>query len=403
MEHLIQIYRRLLTETKPDYYRKFYRDFSMDNRFVGVVGARGVGKTTFLLQYLREHYGNSEKGLYITADNLYFADHTLLDTADQFVKLYAGEVLCIDEIHKYKNWNQELKNIFDSYPHLQVLFSGSSSIDVMKGKYDLSRRAILQQMYGFSFREYLEFQTGQTYPVLKLQDILESDSLVDKELGKTEKVLGHLHEYWRKGYYPTSNGIETYEAFRDTLIGVIDKIIFEDISAFYSLKTENLDTFKKIIYFFATSEPGSVSINKLAKSLGKDHATITEYVQILRDTGLLRFLLIDTYGHALVRNAEKVYIDNTNLLYAINDAIGKETHVGTVREVFSVSSLESAGYPVFYSKNGDITSEGYTFEIGGAGKSAHQIRKVSRAYVLKDDVLYSSLNIRPLYLLGFLR
>lgn len=375
----------------------------MDNRFIGVVGARGVGKTTFLLQYLREKYGNSEKGLYISGDNLYFTENTLLDTADQFVKLYGGELLCIDEIHKYKNWNQELKNIWDSYPNLQILFSGSSSIDLIKGKYDLSRRVILRQMYGFSFREYLEFQTGTKFQTIKLNEILNQSSHLDKEIGKTEKLLGHLHEYWKKGYYPTANAILTYEAFRDTLIGVIDKTIFEDITSFYALKTENLDALKKILYFFATSEPGSVSINKLANSLGKDHATITEYVQILRDTGLLRFLLIDKYGHALVRNAEKVYLDNTNLLYAVNEAIGKETHIGTVRELFTVGSLEEAGYKVFYSKSGDISIEDYTFEIGGANKSGSQIKTIQNSYVFKDDILYSSLNIRPLYLLGFLR
>lgn len=402
MDNLIQIYRRLLEEIKPAYYRMFYADFRLDNRFIGVVGARGVGKTTFLLQHLREKYSNSEKGLYVSADNLYFTEQTLINTADQFVKLFAGELLCIDEIHKYKNWNQELKNIFDSYPRLQVLFSGSSSIDLVKGKYDLSRRAILRQMYGFSFREYLEIQTREHFPVLKLPQILEASAHPDQKLGKTEKLLGHLHEYWKRGYYPTSMAIDTYEAYQDTLIGIVDKTIFADISAFYSLKTENLDTLKKIIYFFATSTPGTVSINKLANSLRKDHATITEYVQILRDTGLLRFLLIDKYGHALVRNTEKIYIDNPNLLYAINSSIGKEVHLGAVREVFVISSLEIAGYPVFYAKAGDITVGGYTFEIGGAGKSNAQLKQIQNSYVVKDDLLYSSLNTLPLYLFGFL-
>jgi len=374
----------------------------MNHRFVGVVGARGVGKTTFLLQYLRKQYGENEKGLYVSGDNLYFTEHTLVETADQFVKLYGGELLCIDVIHKYKNWNQELKNIYDSYPNLKVLFSGSSSIDLIKGKYDLSRRVILHQMYGFSFREFLEIQTGKMYPTVNLEDILDSSKHIDTKIGKIEKLLGYLHEYWQKGYYPTSQAIPVYEAFRDTLIGIIDKTIFEDVSTFYALKTENLDTLKKIIYFFATSLPGSVSINKLANSLGKDHTTITEYVQILRDTGLLRFLLIDKYGHALVRNAEKIYLDNTNLLYAINNQIGKETHLGSVRELFVVSSLENAGYMVLYSKAGDILCEGNIFEIGGANKTATQIKNTDKAHTVKDDLLYASARTIPLYLFGFL-
>ena len=402
MDRLIQIYRRLLAEVKPGYYRAFYRGFTMDHRFVGVVGARGVGKTTFLLQYLREHYGESEKGLYLSADNLYFSEHTLVETADQFIKLHGGELLCIDEIHKYKNWNQELKNIYDSYPKLNVLFSGSSSIDLIKGKYDLSRRVILRQMYGFSFREFLEIQTSTTYPRLKLEDILDPSKHMDTDIGKTEKLLGYLHQYWQKGYYPTSQAISVYEAFKDTLIGIVEKTIFEDISTFYTLKTENLDILKKIIYFFATSLPGSVSINKLANSLGKDHTTITEYVQMLRDTGLLRFLLIDAYGHALVRNAEKIYLDNTNLLFAINSQIGKETHLGSVRELFVISGLENAGYPVFYSKTGDIVCEGNIFEIGGANKTVTQIKSADHSYLVKDDMLYGSAHTIPLYLFGFL-
>lgn len=402
MDILIQTYQRLLDEVVPAYYRQFYSNFSMDHRFIGVIGARGVGKSTFLLQYLREKYDKSEKGLYISADNLYFTEHTLLETADQFVRIYDGELLCIDEIHKYKNWNQELKNIYDSYPRLKVIFSGSSSIDLIKGKYDLSRRVILRQMYGFSFREYLEIQTGEKYPILKIADIVDSSIHADITIGKTKMLLGYLHKYWQSGYYPTSNSIPIYEAFRDTLIGIIDKTVFEDVGAFYNLKTENQDSLKKIIYFFATSLPGTVSINKLANSLGKDHTTITHYVQILRDTGLLRFLLINKYAHSLVRNAEKIYINNTNLLYAVNTSIGKETHIGSVRELFVISGLENAGYSVFYSKTGDILSEGHIFEIGGANKNISQIRGENKSYLVKDDLLYTTFRTIPLYLFGFL-
>lgn len=402
MMTLIQTYQRLLDEVKPTYYRQFYRSFTMDGRFIGVVGARGVGKTTFLLQYLREQYGDSEKGLYISADHLYFSDHTLLETADIFVKYYGGELLCIDEIHKYKNWNQELKNIYDSFPHLKVIFSGSSSIDLIKGKYDLSRRVILHQMHGFAFREYLELQTGSTYPILSLDEIFAPNFKAPSIIRHTDKLLGHLHEYWQKGYYPTAQTLPTRGAFYQTIVNSIDKTIYEDITSHYALKTENLNALKKLIYFFATCEPGSVSINKLAQTIGKDHATITEYIQILRDTGLLRFLLSDKYGHALVRNAEKIYLNNTNLLYAVNYTIGKNTHLGSVRELFAIGSLEDAGCAVLHSKTGDIITNGYTLEVGGLRKSRSQVKNDSYGFVMKDDILFSSANIRPLYLLGFL-
>jgi len=231
MDILIETYHRLLSEIIPSYHRKFYDDFKMDNRLVGIVGARGVGKTTFLLNYLREHYANSDQALYVSADNLYFVEHSLLELVDQFVKNYDGKFLCIDEIHRYKNWNQELKNIYDSYPKLSVIFSGSSSIDLIKGKYDLSRRAILKTMFGFSFREFLEIKEKKTYPVLTLADLRSKAGFYAQKIGKTPKLLGYLKQYLQGGYYPIFLELGSDEAFNMSLRGIIDKII-------YSIATE---------------------------------------------------------------------------------------------------------------------------------------------------------------------
>jgi len=402
MDTLLETYRRLLRETIPSYNRKFYDDFRMDSRFVGVIGARGVGKTTFLLQYLREHYQDSVQALYISADNLYFVEHTLSDVVDQFVKDYDGQILCIDEVHKYKNWDQELKNIYDSYPRLSVIFSGSSSIDLIKGKADLSRRVVLKTMYGFSFREFLEIKENRTYPVLSLDEIMANHTTYEQQLAETPRLLGYLKEYWREGYYPTRFELQTYEAYRETLRNIIDKIIYEDISSFYSLNTGSLDTLKKILYFFGTAQPGSLNINKIATSLKKDHTTIADYIQILRDTGLLRFLLLNKQGHALVRNAEKIYLENGNLLYAVNDELGKEPFIGVLRELFVIGSLQNAGYQVYFSPKGDIECAGVTFEIGGKNKDGEQIRDVDKGFLVKDDLLTGGAKTIPLYLFGFL-
>lgn len=402
MDILIEIYQRLLREMVPTYRRKFYDEFRMDSRFVGVIGARGVGKTTFLINYLREHYSQSNQALYISADNLYFVEHTLLEVVDQFVKEFNGQILCVDEIHKYKNWDQELKNIYDSYPNLKVLFSGSSSIDLIKGKADLSRRAILQTLYGFSFREFLEIQEKKTYPVLSFDELINNHSKYEQQLMETPKLLGYLKEYWKEGYYPTRFELKTYEAYRDSLRNIIDKIIFEDISSFYSLNTGNLDTLKKILYFFATSLPGSININKIATSLTKDHTTIADYIQILRDTGLLRFLLLNKQGHALVRNAEKIYLDNSNLLYALNEEVGKEPFTGVMRELFVLSNLQNANHHVFFSEKGDFECNNITFEIGGKNKTTEQIQGVENSFLVKDELLTGGTKTIPLYLFGFL-
>ena len=401
MQALIGTYHRLLSEIVPSYWRRFYDEFVMDSRMVGIVGARGVGKTTFLVSYLREHYGGSDRSLYVSADNLYFVEHTLIEVADQFVKDFAGEILCIDEIHRYRNWNQELKNIYDSYPKLSVIFSGSSSVDLVKGKYDLSRRANLKTMYGFSFREYLEVWEKAKYPILTLAEIRTNHTMYAQELMKTPKILGYLKQYLKGGYYPTFLEMGSYGAYQSSLRGIIDKIIFEDISSFYSLNTSNLDTLKKIIYFFGTAQPGTVNINRLAGSLKKDYTTIAEYVQILRDTGLLRFLRRNKQGHALVRDAEKIYLDNPNLLYAVNQEVGKEPLVGVSRELFVIGSLENADYHVFFSEAADVECDGHLFEIGGKNKTASQL-KGKEGYLISDDVLVGDSRTIPLYLFGFL-
>ncbi|HSW97267.1 MAG TPA: AAA family ATPase [Candidatus Saccharimonadales bacterium] len=402
METLIEIYQRLLREMIPTYKRKFYDEFVMDSRLVGVIGARGVGKTTFLIEYLRTKYSGSSQTLYISADNLYFVEHTLVDVIDEFVKHYNGTIICIDEIHKYKNWDQELKNIYDSYPNLQIIFSGSSSIDLIKGKYDLSRRAILKNMYGFSFREFLEIKENKSFPIIDFSEIIANHQLYEKEFSAIPKLLGYLKEYLKEGYYPTRFELQTSEAYIQSLRNIVDKIVYEDISSFYSLNTQNLDTLKKIIYFFATSLPGKVNTNSIANSLGKDHTTIASYIQLLRDSGVLRFLLVNKSGHALVRNAEKIYLDNTNLLYALNEEIGKEPFVGVLRELFVISNLQNINTHVFYSQEGDIEVNDITLEIGGKNKSSEQIKNIKNSYLIKDDILVGNPTTIPLYLFGFL-
>lgn len=401
MNVLIETYQRLLKESSPAYVRQFYMDFSFEHRLMGIVGSRGVGKTTFILHYLKTHYPNSDQALYVSADHMIFTEMSLLDLADRFHKEFDGKLLCIDEIHRYKNWNQELKNIYDSYPKMQILFSGSSSINLVKGKYDLSRRSILKHMSGFSFREYLEVKLNKAFPLITLADIVRQ-STKTSDILSTPKLLGHLKAYLESGLYPIFLELKTVEAYQQALIAMVDKTIYEDISTFYALKTKNLDAFRKILYFIATSKPGEFSINKLANSLKKDHTTTSEYLEMLRESGLLRYLINKKRGHALVRAAEKIYLDNANILHAINSSLGQEPELGTLRECFVIQSLQAAGYPVFYSEQGDLQCQGMVFEVGGRSKTGRQIKGVDKSFLVLDDVLASQKNIIPMCLLGFL-
>jgi len=402
MDKLISTYKELIKNLDNIYIRQVYSQLETSHRIMGVVGSRGVGKTTYMLYYLKKNYGDSAKALYISADNIYFSNNKLIEVADQFVKEYSGEILCIDEIHKYPHWAQELKNIYDSYPKLKIIFSGSSSIDLIKETYDLSRRAVLRHLNGFSFREYLELKLNVKLPVLTLDEIVETRLTINSEITNTSRLLGLFKEYFKVGYYPLALELKKEEEVYESLSGLIDKIIYNDISTYYTLKTTTLPVFKQILYFIHTSTPASININKLASSLQKDNNDVANYLDMLRGSGLIRYLLIDKMGHTLIRNAEKIYLNNTNLSYAISYSIGKDIEIGSLRELFTIMNLDNSKYKVFFSKSGDIAVDKYTFEIGGSNKGGKQIEGIKDAFLIKDDELYGGAKSIPLYLFGFL-
>lgn len=401
MRKLVEKYARLLSYKKEIYYRKIFDDFILDGRMIGIVGPRGVGKTTFLLEYARKNYQDSEKALYISADDPYFLNNTLIDCAQNFVNDYDGELMFIDEIHRYKNWNQELKNIYDFFPGLKIIFSGSSSINLIKGKYDLSRRAIIYHINGFSFREFLEYKLKIKLKNYNIDELIKNNILISKQLLKIPKILGYFKEYLQIGYYPFAFEFKKINNIYNATANIIDKAIYEDIASFHNLKTANLIIFKKLLFFLATISPGEINVNKLSNSLQKDNKTIMEYLQILSDAGFVRFLLNDKKGHSFVRSIEKIYIDNTVLLYAINSYLGKQVQVGLVREVFICNQLKNAGCKIFYTKNGDITNDKYTFEIGGKNKDKKQIKDIKNSHLILDDIIIGDKDKIPLYLFGF--
>lgn len=402
MEQLISNYNLIKEGVEEIYQRRIYTSLESSHRIVGIVGSRGVGKTTYLLNYLAKYYGNSKKALYVTADNLYFTENKIIDLVEKFVNEYGGEILCIDEIHKYPNWSQELKNIYDTYKNLKIIFSGSSMVDLTRQKHDLSRRAILKYMPGFSFREYLEYKLLQKIDPISLNDLVDPEN-VFREISNIPTVLGHFKEYLKFGYYPLhlelEGEVDIYEAF----LGIIDKTINTDIALHYNLKTSSLPIFKKILYFVHTSPPSSINVHKLAVSLKKDDKTVAEYLDMLQQSGLLRYLLIDSYGHNLIRNAEKIYLNNSCLMYALAHNTGKQENIiGLAREAFVLSHLTDSNYKPYYTKFGDISCDGLIFEIGGKNKDYTQVRNIKNAYLAKDDFLYKTNTSMPLFLFGLL-
>ncbi len=406
MKVLIEQYNELRKKYANIYKREIFESFNSGFRLRGIVGNRGVGKTTYLFYYLNKYYKNSDKALYVSADNLYFSNNSLIDLVKKFRKEYDGKLLCIDEIHRYPNWSQELKNIYDQNLDFEIIFSGSSAVDIIEQKYDLSRRAILKTMPGFSFREYLEFKYEMKLPRFTLEEIIDNRIKIDNKITDIAKLQGLFKEYLKIGYYPVFSEFKTEEDVFEAVSGIIDKMINIDLANYFSLKTETLPLFKKILYFVFTSEPGSINTARIAKSLGKSHPDTDRYLEMLRRSGLVRYLLNDRIGHAMIRNAEKVYLNDPSMMYSLGYMIGKETNIGSVREIFVLNQLKMAGYRVFSSKKGDmlisLDKKDIVIEIGGANKTMKQIAGVKNAYLVLDDDIYGSKFTIPLYLFGFL-
>ncbi|MDZ7722303.1 MAG: AAA family ATPase [candidate division KSB1 bacterium] len=400
-DHFKAIYRRLLQNTNYSTHRYLYKSFNTDSRLTGLVGPRGTGKTTLLLQYINDKIEDKSRCIYLSLDNIYFTRVNLIDFVDDFYQIEGIRYIFLDEVHKYQNWDQELKNIYDSYPDINIVFSGSSSMDLIRGTYDLSRRGRLFRLNGMSFREYLEFRLAATISVISFGDLLEKPEALTEQLLHFERIKGLFLEYLENGYYPFV--FEDEANYHQKILNVIDKTIYEDISNFYKLKTENLVNFRKILSYLATIPPGQLNRNSISKHIGLDNRTVENYLQILNETGLVCLVKENKAGSSLLKSTEKIYLDNSNIYKAIIDEIGFDYNRGTVREIFFIKMLQNANENVFYSKIGDFQVRDFNFEIGGKSKSNKQIKNsLKDSFLVKDDILFPSGNTIPLYYFGFL-
>lgn len=403
VEKLFEIQSVILNDLKGVYYypRDILSKVSFDNYATGIVGQRGTGKTTFLQRQALAHNALSGEALYTSADNLYFLDNKLIDLVDSLYKETRVRLLCLDEIHKYPNWEQELKNISDTYRNFKVLFSGSSMTDIVRGKFDLSRRVTLHHLPGLSFREFLQFYHQKEFPTIELDELLSDPVAINNQISFKEALL-YFKEYLSVGYYPFfhrfSDDVEKYNA----VINSAQTTIFEDIAVHHKLKTPTLMVMENLFKYVLQSNPGELNINKLANALNKDHENVKTYLYYLEQAGLLNFLFTDKKGKAFLKNPIKIYPENTNLHYAYYYSVINETMIGKIREAYVVNQLKNAGYVPYYTKQGDLKVDQYTFEIGGKNKSDTQIKSVDKAYILADGITSATFKRIPLYYVGFL-
>ena len=394
-------FERLIDTLSSIQTRYLYTSFNLDNRLTGLVGSRGVGKTTLLLQYIKNEHLKDKTCFYFSADLIYFQQTTLLEFVGNLHLIEGYQIVVIDEVHKYQGWNQELKNLYDSFPSLKIVFSGSSMLDLVSGSHDLSRRAKLYRLQGMSFREYLNFTLGLNLKQMAFQDILENPAACLNQLKGIERLLPRFEDYLKKGYYPFV--FEDPHSYYEKVSRVIDKTIFEDIANYYNLKTPNLQYFKRLITYLASIPPGELNAHNLAKHLGVDHKTVEHYISILASVGLVREMHPYEGGSLGLRKPSKILLNNTNLIHTMHKYLGGEPSKGMERELFFVQSLQNAGIEVFYSKQADYRTKEAVFEIGGKNKTREQLKGLQEpSYLVKDDIIHAIKGEIPLFLFGFL-
>ncbi len=395
---------RIIASVNTVFIRGIYKKINWQSRLIWIVWQRWVGKTTLILQYLQKE--NIKDSIYFSADNINIIDTWLYSFVEKLYLENEIEVFCIDEIHKYKNWNQELKNIYDDFPKIQVIFSWSSSLDLIKWKYDLSRRVLLYTMKWLSFQEYLALSFPEkTTTEFSLSEILENPKEIIDPIYNDfwDSILAKFSEYIRTGYYPFSFESEDKTEFYSKLFGVIDKLIYEDIANFYSLDTLNLEKIKKIIIFFSLAKPWELSINSLKNKLWISFDTAARYLQILNDVWIVRSLYIEWNISKSIRKADKLFIDNSNLIYTISEELWRHVETWTIREVFFVNQFSKN---LFYSDIWDFSYiykwEEYIFEIGWKNKKRKQVQWYTNAFIVSDSIIFPSPWKIPLWLFGFM-
>jgi predicted AAA+ superfamily ATPase len=386
MRTLYQKFETLLQNTTTDFKRYLYEKVSWDNRMIGIIGARGVGKTTMILQHIKENL-DSKKTLYVSADDMFFGENRLLDLADNFYK-NAGEYLFIDEIHKYIDWSRELKNIYDSFPTLKVVFTGSSVLDILKGSADLSRRAIIYKLQGLSFREYLKFFHNYEAEVYSLKQIVNNEV----KLTNIAHPLPLFNDYMKRGYYPF--GIENEMNLR--LGQIIVQTLETDIPQYANLNVGTSRKLKRLLSIIAESVPFKPNFSKIAEIISVSRNSLDDYFSYMEKAGLIGQLRNETSGIRGLGKVDKVYLDNTNIIFNL---VGDKSNIGNIRETFFFNQMRVKN-EVISSKKADFVIDNYTFEVGGKNKQQTQVEQDGKSYVVKDDIEFGYLNVIPLWAFG---
>lgn len=397
MESLFEKYRQKLHATNTTFVRGIMGEINWNSRLIGIKGARGIGKTTLLLQYIKLNLScETENTLYVTLDNIWFSNHSLIDLVDYFVKR-GGKNLFLDEVHKYPNWSQELKNIYDDFPMLKVVFTGSSLLEILNARADLSRRASVYYMQGLSFREYLSIETGIQLETHSLEALLKNHLQIAEAIGSKLKPLHYFENYLKTGYYPFYK--EDPDWYFISLHEIINLMLEIELPQLRGVDLAYIHKIKQLLLIISESLPFVPNVSKLSEKIGINRTTLLLYLHYLDEIGLTLNLFKASGGMSKLQKPDKIFLENTNLMMALSP---KFANVGNMRETFFANQLSNK-HKISYAIQGDFLVDGiFIFEIGGKNKNTKQLKNLDNAFVAADNLEFGFSNTIPLWLFGFL-
>ncbi len=395
MQGLLLKSQKKIDNVSIKFVRYLYKDINLTNKLSSILGARGTGKTTLLLQ-IAKNIAQKKQTLYVALDDLFFTNSTLYSLAEDFSKL-GGEFLFLDEVHKYPNWSRELKLIYDDFENLQVIFTSSSILNIYKGESDLSRRAIKYNLKEMSFREYLILYENIELPTLELNEIITNHSQISLQLTKDFKPLKYYQNYIKVGAYPYfKNDVDEYY---QQVLNTINLILDVDLQSIEDVDYSSIVKIKRLLYTLATNVPFTPNISKLSEKIGLHRNILVQALQWLQKAELINTLVKTNKSISTLSKPDKIWLHNTTLSYVLSS---DNINVGNIRETFFLqhtSVLHNISLP---QKADFLIDNKYTFEVGGRNKTQKQIQNITNAFIVKDDIETGVMNIIPLWLFGLM-
>ncbi len=392
---LVAVYHRKLAETSLSFKRCLYSSINWDVRMLGIKGEKGVGKTTLILQHIKETFDNPDDALYVSMDNLWFKTHSIMDLVDYLYSVGVNYIF-LDEIHKCPDWTAVLKNLYDNYPNLNIVYTGSSMLQIDNSKVDLSRRQTLYRLHNLSFREYLEYEGIASFESHPLEDILKNHVKYAMDITSNVKVLKYFQDYLSHGMYPFYK--ESHQDFHIRLAEAVMQTLESDLPAVENVTFETVQKAGKLLMITAESLPFIPNVNRLCEVLATTRDSCLKMLYALDRAGVMNLLTAELKNYKKLLSPDKIFLGNPNIMYAL----GGKMETGTVRETFFANQV-GACYTLHYPRKGDFFACGkYLFEVGGAGKSFEQIKGEPNSFLAVDDVEVGTGSRIPLWLFGFL-